>query len=102
MSAFQAYGGAYEHNGRSFGWRCYATARVYEVRLSEHVPFDGAPRGKKWVRKTRHKGDVEFGWLVDAGTDGFSHILLQVEQREERQAMPAEDRREASRPAALA
>lgn len=79
MSAFKAYGGAYEHEGRPFIWRCYATARVLEVRASAHIPKSKPPRGFKWVRRSRHKGDEEFGWLVEAPTDGFSHILLQVE-----------------------
>jgi hypothetical protein len=79
MSAFQAYGGSYDYDGRSFTWRCYATARVYEVRMSDHAPLPPAPRGKKWVSRARHNGDADFGWLIDTGTDEFSHILLQVE-----------------------
>jgi hypothetical protein len=79
MSAFQAYGGSYEHDGRRFSWRCYATARVYEVRLSEHLPAAPPPKGQKWIRRSRHKGDAEFGWLIDASAVDFSHILLQVE-----------------------
>lgn len=97
MSAFQAYGGSYEYNGRAFAWRCYATARVYEVRLSEHAPLAPAPMGKKWVRRSRHNGDVAFDWLIDLGGDAFSHILLQVEP----QGRP-EERREDVRDRAAA
>ena len=79
MSAFQAYGGSYEFDGRDFGWRCYATAPVYEVRMSDHAPLPPAPKGRKWIRRSRHKGDAEFGWLIDRETVDFSHILLQVE-----------------------
>ncbi|MFC3070416.1 hypothetical protein [Phenylobacterium soli] len=77
MSAFQAYGGAYEHDGRSFRWRCYATARVYEVR--EGDPALPAPRGKKWIRKSPFRGEPEFSWLIDEAIEDFSHILLQME-----------------------
>lgn len=79
MSAFQAYGGSYEFDGRPYSWRCYATARVYEVRMSDHAPLPAAPKGKKWIRRNRHNGDAEFGWLIDSETGDFSQILLQVE-----------------------
>jgi hypothetical protein len=79
MSAFTAYGGAYEYGGRPFIWRCYATARVVEVRAREHIPQAAPPRGLKWVRRGGRKGDKQFAWLVDAPTGDFSHILLCVE-----------------------
>jgi hypothetical protein len=88
MSAFTAYAGAYEFDGRPFIWRCYATARVVEVRASDHIPRSPPPRGLKWVRRSRHKGDVEFVWLVEAPTEDFSHILLRVEPGD-RPAKPA-------------
>lgn len=78
MSAFQSYAGAYEFDGGDFAWSCYATARVYEVRHSEHAPFPSAPHGCKWVlpEKTRHAPDVVC--LVDEAVEEFSQILLQV------------------------
>ncbi|HSV02874.1 MAG TPA: hypothetical protein VLI41_06675 [Phenylobacterium sp.] len=97
MSAFQAYGGSYEYNGRAFSWRCYATTRVYEVRISDHVPHGSAPNGKSWIHRSRHKGDAEFAWLVDAGAERFSHILLQVDALGR-----ADERREEARPEAVA
>jgi len=79
MSAFQAYGGAYEHQGKAIRWRCYATAPVYEVRTDQHMPLPAPPEGRKWLMRSRYKNDVTFGWLVDGATEDFSQILLQVE-----------------------
>lgn len=79
MSAFQSYSGAYEFGGGDFAWRCYATARIYDVRRSEHAPLPSAPQGRKWLvaERTRHAPDV--CCLVDDAVNEFSHILLQVE-----------------------
>lgn len=79
MSAFQSYAGAYEFDGGDFAWRCYSTARVYEVRRSEHAPFPCPPTGRKWVlpERSRHAPDVVC--LVDEAVEEFSQILLQVE-----------------------
>jgi hypothetical protein len=79
MSAFQAYAGAYESGGTFFNWRCYATARVHEVRTFDHGSLPDAPNGKRWVRKSRREGEPELAWLIDEATSDFSQILLQVE-----------------------
>ena len=78
MSAFQAYAGTYEHGGRSYVWRCYATTRVHAVRPRAHAPFPKPPRGRKWLSPspTHHEPDV--AWLVDDAAGEFSHILLQI------------------------
>jgi hypothetical protein len=81
MSAFQPYAGAYEFDGGEFAWRCYATARVYEVRLGEHAPFPSAPRGRKWVLPERQHKEPDVVCLVDESVGEFSRILLQVEPR---------------------
>ncbi len=79
MSAFLAYGGAYEFAGRQYSWRCYATARVHEVRKREHGPDPKAPRGLKWVTTQVRHGEPEVIWLMDDGIDDFSQMLVQVE-----------------------
>jgi len=79
MSAFQAYSGAYEFAGSSYGWRCYATARVYEVRQKRHAPLPSAPQGRKWVAPPREAYEPDVACLVDATVEEFSQILLQVE-----------------------
>jgi hypothetical protein len=81
MSAFQAYAGAYEHQGASYSWRCYATARVYEIRHSDHGPFPKAPNGRKWIAPEQRTYDQLVGCLVDEGVEEFSQILLQVDPR---------------------
>jgi len=78
MSAFQSYAGAYEFDGGDFAWRCYATARVYEVRRSEHAPFPHAPVGRKWVLAERQHGGADVACLVDEAIGEFSQILMQV------------------------
>jgi len=78
MSAFQAYAGAYEFAGDSYGWRCYATARVYEVRQKRHAPLPSAPEGRKWVAPPREAYEPDVACLVDASVQEFSQILLQV------------------------
>lgn len=78
MSAFQAYAGAYEFAGRFYGWRCYATARVYEVRQKRHAPLPSAPRGRKWVGPSREACEADVACLVDETVEEFSQILLQV------------------------
>lgn len=82
MSAFQAYGGAYEVEGEPIRWRCYATAPVYEVRTEAHLPLPPAPAGQKWLLRRRNRDGATFGWRVDAITEDFSDILLQVERAE--------------------
>ena len=72
MSAFQAYSGAYEFAGSSYGWRCYATARVYEVRQNRHAPLPSAPQGRKWVAPPRAAYDPDVACLVDAAVEEFS------------------------------
>ena len=79
MSAFQAYSGAYEFAGSSYGWRCYATARVYEVRQTGHAPLPCAPQGHKWMAPPRKAYEPDVACLVDATVEEFSQILLQVE-----------------------
>ena len=79
MSAFQAYSGAYEFAGNSYGWRCYATARVYEVRQKRHAPLPSPPHGRKWVASPREAYEADVACLIDASVEEFSQILLQVE-----------------------
>jgi len=80
MSAFLAYGGAYEFEGREYRWRCYATARVHAVRKREHGPQPQPPRGLKWITvEGRHKAEAELSWLLDENTTEFSQMLAQVE-----------------------
>jgi hypothetical protein len=79
MSAFQPYTGAYEFAGSAFGWRCYATARVYEVRQSGHGPFPEAPQGRKWLSAPRPNYEPAVICLVDATVADFTQILLQVQ-----------------------
>ena len=83
MSAFQCYAGAYEFGGGDFAWRCYATARVYDVRRSEHAPFPGPPSGCKWVLPAPRNHAPDVACLVDEAVEDFSQILLQVEPRAE-------------------
>jgi len=93
MSAFQAYAGAYEFDGGAFSWRCYATARVYEVRQRGHAPLPRAPHGRKWVAPVQQAYEQAVECLVDDTVEEFSQILLQVEARScapvERRAAPA-------------
>jgi hypothetical protein len=91
MSAFQAYSGAYEFAGISYGWRCYATARVYEVRQKRHSPLPSAASGRKWVAPPREAYEPDVACLVDASVEEFSQILLQVaaERRAEVQSAAA-------------
>lgn len=84
MSAFQAYAGAYEFDGGAYAWRCYATARIHEVRRREHGPPPPPPQGRKWVAPARQSlasGDKapDVSCLVDETVDEFSQILLQVQ-----------------------
>jgi|SwirhisoilCB3_FD_contig_31_12492252_length_409_multi_7_in_0_out_0_1 hypothetical protein len=79
MSAFLAYGGAYEFAGREYRWRCYATARVYEVRKREHSPSPQAPNGRQWVTPQNDRRDPGVMWLMDEGIEDFSQMLVQVE-----------------------
>ena len=83
MSAFQAYAGEYEYGDQSFSWRCYATARVHAVRRREHAPFPKAPSGRKWLWQSPLHHEPEVGWLVDETAEGFSHILLQIQQQQQ-------------------
>lgn len=83
MSAFQAYAGAYEFEGGAYAWRCYATARIHEVRRREHGPLPRPPHGRKWVSAAdlspaRHAAP-EVSCLVDETVEEFSQILLQVQ-----------------------
>ena len=79
MSAFQSYAGAYDFDGGEFAWRCYSTARVYEVRLGDHAPLPNAPAGQKWVLAERTRNAPDVVCLVDETVSEFSQILLQVE-----------------------
>lgn len=96
MSAFQAYAGAYEFDGGAFGWRCYATARVYEIRSGEHAPFPKPPQGRKWVAPPRQDYEPDVSCLVDEAVEEFSQILLQVQPHPEAAARPAQRRAEAA------
>ena len=93
MSAFQAYTGAYEINGEAYDWRCYATARVYEIRRREHGPVPEAPTGRKWISPVQQRCEP-VSCLVDASVEDYSHILLQVQPKpglrlRDREAMAA-------------
>ena len=79
MAAFSPYRGAYEFGGHVYAWRCYATARVYEGRLSDHAPQEPPPAGRRWARTGRHRADSAFIWLVDAEVGDFSQILSLIE-----------------------
>jgi hypothetical protein len=79
MSAFQPYAGAYEFDGGAYGWRCYATARVYEIRSGAHAPFPRPPQGRKWVAAPRKTYEPDAVCLVDEAVEEFSQILLQVQ-----------------------
>ena len=81
MSAFQAYTGAYEINGEAYDWRCYATARVYEIRRSEHGPVPAAPTGRKWISPVQQRCEHAVNCLVDASVEDYSQILLQVQPK---------------------
>jgi hypothetical protein len=81
MSAFQAYAGAYEHDGQLVDWRCYATTRVHAVRRRDHAPLPNAPAGRKWLWQSPLRQEPEVGWLVDETAGDFSHILLQIQVR---------------------
>ena len=78
MAAFAPYRGVYEFGGRSYAWRCYATARVYEVRLADHAPVSFTAQGKKWTAARRYPGDEFFHWLIDAHVAEISQILCEV------------------------
>jgi hypothetical protein len=81
MSAFQAYAGAYEHEGGAFAWRCYATARIHEIRRREHGPLPRPPLGRKWLTPARQGPEIEqnISCLVDETVEEFSQILLQMQ-----------------------
>jgi hypothetical protein len=80
MSAFQAYAGLYEAGGVLYQWRCYATARVYEIRESAHGPLPPPPAGKKWCAQIEGRcAPPGLRWLVDHATDEFSQILVQIQ-----------------------
>jgi hypothetical protein len=79
MSAFQAYAGAYEFDGGAYAWRCYATARIHEVRRREHGPPPAPPKGRKWVSPARQSFEQDVSCLVDETVEEFSQILLQVQ-----------------------
>lgn len=90
MSAFQAYTGAYDFAGSSYGWRCYATTRVYQIRESGHGPFPQAPTGRKWLIQPRQNYEPAVGCLVDEIVEDFSQILLQVQPHAQPAARTAE------------
>ena len=89
MSAFQAYAGAYEYDGASFGWRCYATARVYAIRHSAHAPFPAPPQGRKWIFPAQQDYKQVVGCMVDEAVEDFSQILLQVTPPPQAASRPA-------------
>ena len=79
MSAFAPYAGAYEYAGALYGWRCYSTARVHELRRREHAP-QAAPPGKKWIPlERRHRSDPLLSALMDEVAAEFSQMLAQIE-----------------------
>lgn len=83
MAAFQAYAGAYGHAGQLYDWKCYATARVYEVRQGEHAPLPQAPQGRVWVSAAADgRGGPPVACLLDGTATEFSHILLQIRPRQ--------------------
>lgn len=80
MSAFLAYGGVYEFDGRQYRWRCYATVRVHALRKREHEPHPQPARGLKWITfRGRRPDDPELSGLVDESAGEFSQMLAQVE-----------------------
>jgi hypothetical protein len=79
MAAFSPYRGVYPYGGRSYAWRCYATSRVYDARLSDHAPSDPPPPGRRWISAGRRPAETGILWLVDAEVLDFSHILSLVE-----------------------
>ena len=79
MSSFQSYTGEYSSGGRRYRWRCYATARVYELRRADHVPLPPAPEGKAWAWRSQREGEPQAAWLVDADLPQLSHMLVQFE-----------------------
>lgn len=81
MSAFQAYAGAYEHEGGAFAWRCYATARIHEIRRREHGPLPRPPQGRTWLTPASQgrQSEQDVSCLVDETVEEFSQILLQVQ-----------------------
>ena len=79
MSAFLAYGGAYEFAGRQYRWRCYATARVHAIRKREHVLDPKAADGLIWVSGQGRRGDPDVLCLMDEGAENFSQMLIQIE-----------------------
>lgn len=97
MSAFQAYAGGYESSGIFYNWRCYATARVHEVRTFDGGSLPEAPKGKRWVLKSRREGEAELAWLMDEATVDFSHILLQVDPQPAPSPAPAQMRKSSRR-----
>ena len=91
MSAFQPYAGAYEFGGETFSWRCYATARVYEIRPLAHAPLPAAPTGRKWIEPL-HKGrQLPACCLVDEAVAEFSQILMQVNPRPDTAKRPSSE-----------
>jgi hypothetical protein len=78
VAAFQAYEGTYADDFGSFRWKCYATARVHEIRTFGG-PLPCPPEDRKWVRKSQYaSGDHHLAVLVDASTDDFSQMLSQI------------------------
>lgn len=88
MPAFQPYGGGYEYGRARYSWRCYATTRIYELRLAEHAPFPTAPDGMKWACPVEKDERVAFGCLVDEMAEEFSQILVQVDSEAPQPATP--------------
>jgi hypothetical protein len=98
MSAFSAYDGAYEFNGDQYSWRCYATARVHELRKGDHAPFPKPPAGKKWITvRGRRQSDQTLTLLLDESITDFSQMLVQIEPR----TFARSERSERTIPAAL-
>jgi hypothetical protein len=78
MSAFVGYDGVYKHQDETFIWRCYATARVYDMRCGDHAPLPPAPVRKRWASARHRRFEKPVAFLVDEGVTEFSQMLVQV------------------------
>lgn len=78
MPSFQSYAGTYQADGHRVRWRCYATARVYEVRPEPPENLPPPPIGRCWQVRPASSAGPRFAWLVDAQDPDFSYMLLDV------------------------
>jgi hypothetical protein len=82
MSSFQPYAGSYEIDDVRYDWRCYATARLYDLRRPEHAAVPPASLGRAWIAAAEGPDDQQALYaLVDEGADEVSLMLVQVRPR---------------------